>query len=132
MIRRGRQRGFTLVETLVSLAIATVAVTGFYQALSQGAFMGQRADAQAEQMLVATRIMDSVGVEIPLRAGVQETGTLDDHAWELAITNGATPDMSLGIIQPTELIFVYVTVGGLRPDASPLVLRAIRYIETPL
>ncbi|MEO1641387.1 MAG: prepilin-type N-terminal cleavage/methylation domain-containing protein [Pseudomonadota bacterium] len=132
-MRRWRgARGFTLVETLVSLAIATIAVTGFYQALAQGAFMEQRADAQADQMFVAARIMDRVGVDIDLRPGTQENGALDGFEWRVAVTNSATEDMALGIVTPTELIFVYVTVAGGREDAPPLVLRAIRYIETPL
>ena len=132
MRRRGPQSGFTLVETLVSLAIATLAVTGFYRALSLGMFMESRADVQAEQMLVATQVMDRIGVDVPLRAGTQLTGNADGLDWSLVVSEGSTPDMNLGIIQPEELIFLYVSVESSREDGSPLVLRGIRYIETPL
>lgn len=132
MRRTRRQRGFTLVETLVSLAIATLAVSGFYQALSLGLFMERRADAQAVQMLVATQVMDRVGVDVPVRAGLQETGTAQGLDWSLVVSEGGTPEMNLGIVQQNELIFIYVTVNSDRPDGSPLVLRGIRYIETPL
>lgn len=132
MRRTRRQRGFTLVETLVALAIATVAVSGFYQALSLGLFMERRADAQAVQMLVATQVMDRIGVDVPLRAGLQETGTAQGLDWSLIVSESGTPDMDLGVIQQDELLFIYVTVNSDRPDGSPLVLRGIRYVETPL
>lgn len=132
MRRRSSQRGFTLIETLVSLAIATIAVTGFYQALSQGLFMEQRADVQADQMLVATQILDRVGVDIPVRAGMQDTGTTQGMAWSYAVSEDGTADMALGALRPNELLYIYVTVESARPDGSPLVLRGIRYVETPL
>jgi prepilin-type N-terminal cleavage/methylation domain-containing protein len=132
MRRTGRHRGFTLIETLVSLAIATLAVTSFYQALSLGLFMERRADDQAVQMLVATQVMDRVGVDVPVRAGTQETGTAQGLDWSMVISEGGTSEMNLGVIQQNELIFIYVTVEPDRADGSPLTLRGIRYLETPL
>ncbi|WP_108813287.1 PulJ/GspJ family protein [Loktanella sp. Alg231-35] len=132
MRRRRPSRGFTLVETLVSLAIATMAVTGFYQALSQGLFMERRADVQAEQMLVATQVLDRVGIDLPLRIGLQDSGTIQGLEWSLSVTERGTPDMTLGPVQSGELAFIYVTVESPRPDGSPLVLRGIRYRQTPL
>jgi len=132
MIRRGKQRGFTLIETLVSLAIATLAITGFYQALSTGLFMERRSGVQAEQMLVATQIMDRVGVDLAVRPGVQETGFIRDLGWSLVISDSGTSDMQLGRIEPNELLFVYVTVAPQTPDGASLILRGIRYRETPL
>ncbi len=132
MSRARRQSGFTLIETLVSLAIATLVVSSFYQALSLGLLMERRADNQAAQMLVATQVFDRVGVDVPIRPGVQDIGTSQGLDWTLVISEGGTPDMNLGIIQPNELIYIYVTVDSARPDGSPLVLRGIRYVETPL
>ena len=132
MRRTGRQRGFTLIETLVSLAIATLAVSGFYQALSQGLFMQQRANAQAEQMFVATQVLDRIGVDIPLRPGQQDTGTLQGLAWSYVVSGSGTSDMNLGPLRPNELIYIYVTVNSARSGGNPLVLRGIRYVETPI
>ncbi|MEL6839241.1 MAG: prepilin-type N-terminal cleavage/methylation domain-containing protein [Pseudomonadota bacterium] len=132
MIRRRRQRGFTLVETLVSLAIAALAISGFYQALSTGLFMERRATVQADQMLVATQIMDRVGVDVPLRAGLQDTGIIRGMGWELTVSESGTSDMRIGAVRPNELLFVYVTVTPPVPGGTPLVLRAIRYRGTPL
>lgn len=132
MKRTSRQRGFTLIETLVSLAIATIAVSGFYQALSQGLFMEQRSDIQAEQMLVATQVLDRIGVDVPLRPGQQDTGSLQGLEWTYVVSDTGTADMRLGPLRPDELIYIYVTVNSSRADGSPLVLRGIRYVETPL
>lgn len=132
MMGRRRQRGFTLVETLVSLAIATLAITGFYQALSTGLFMERRSSVQAEQILVATQIMDRVGVDLAVRPGTQDSGTVRGMDWSLVVSESGTADMQLGVIQSNELLFVYVTVAAQDPSGSPVVLRGIRYRETPL
>ena len=132
MIRRARQKGFTLIETLVSLAIATLAITGFYQALSTGLFMEQRSGMQAEQMLVATQIMDQVGVDFGVVPGTQNNGVIRDMEWSLVVSESGTGEMRLGPVQAGELLFIYVTVAPPRAEGSPLTLRGIRYRETPL
>lgn len=132
MMRRAGHKGFTLIETLVSLAIATLAITGFYQALSTGLFMERRSGMQAEQMLVATQIIDRVGVDLAIRSGLQDNGVIRGMDWTLVVSESGTPDMRLGVVQPNELLFVYVTVAPPVDDGRPVTLRAIRYRETPL
>ena len=132
MTGRHRNRGFTLVETLVALAIATLAVVGFYQGLSQGLFMERRADSQAAQMFVATQIFDRIGVDVPLRAGMTENGTLQGLDWTMVMSDRPTDDMALGPLQTGEIVFVFVSVASDQPGGAPLVLRGLRYAETPL
>lgn len=132
MMRRANHKGFTLIETLVSLAIATLAITGFYQALSTGLFMERRAGMQAEQMLVATQIMDRVGVDLAIRPGLQDNGVIRGMDWTLVVSESGTADMRLGVVQPNELLFVYVTVAPTVEGGNSVTLRAIRYQETPL
>lgn len=132
MMDRRHNRGFTLVETLVSLAIATLAVVGFYQGLSQGLFMEWRADSQAAQMLVATQIMDRIGVDVSLRAGVTENGSLRGLDWTMVMSDRPTDDMMLGFVQSGEIIYIYVSVESDQPGGAPLVLRGLRYAEIPL
>ena len=132
MRRSKSQRGFTLIETLVSLSIAALAVSGFYQALSTGLFMERRSGIQADQMLVATQLFERVGIDLVLRTGAQETGTSKGLEWSLTISEGGTSDMQLGPIQANEVLFVYVTVESPQADGVPLVLRGIRYRETPI
>ncbi len=132
MFRRRRDKGFTLIEALVALAVATLSVVGFYQALSQGAFMEQRAGWQAEQMLVATQVLDRVGVDIPVRNGLQDNGNSRGLDWTLTIADTGTADMALGPVRGGELLYIYVSVAAVQPEGNPLVLRGIRYAQTPL
>jgi prepilin-type N-terminal cleavage/methylation domain-containing protein len=124
--------GFTLVETLVALAIAATVLGGFYNALSTGSLLGRRADDQAARVLAAMTVLDRVGVDIPLRIGTVETGTTGTLTWELVIGETPPPDMQLGPIFPGELIFVSVRVTDSDGSAPPVVLRAIRYAEAPI
>lgn len=129
---RRQTRGFTLVETLVALAIAGLVLGGFYTALSTGSLLDRRASDQAARVLLATTVLDRVGVDIPLRIGTVENGTEGAMGWELAIGDTPPPDMQLGPIFPGELIFVSVSVTDREGDAAPVVLRAIRYAEAPI
>lgn len=129
---RHAARGFTLVETLVALAIAALVLGGFYNALSTGSLLDRRANDQAARVLLAATVLDRVGVDIPLRIGTVENGTEGGLAWQLAIGDTPTPDMQLGPIFEGELIFVSVSVVDRDGDTPPVVLRAIRYAESPI
>lgn len=132
MIRRRRQRGFSLIETLVALAIAVMALNGFYSALSTGVLLGRSADRQAAQMQVAAMILDRVGPVYAVSPGLTENGVAEGMDWTLVISDRPTEDMRLGPIQANELLYVYVTVQPERQRGQPVVLRGIRYAETPL
>lgn len=135
-MRRARRqpgsRGFTLIESLVALAIAAIVLQGFYAALSTGGLLERRADAQAARVLVAATVLDRVGVDIPLRDGTRRTDRLDGFDWTLAIGTTPAPDMDLGPVRAGELLYVSVSVT--RPDdpAPPVTLRAVRYAQDPL
>ncbi|WP_411889135.1 type II secretion system protein J [Yoonia sp. SDW83-1] len=132
MIRRGRMRGFTLIESLVALAIAALIINGFYSALSTGSLLDRRTSAQAEKVLLATNVIDRVGIDLPLRIGTVETGTQNGLQWELIIGATPTADMQLGEVYPNELIFVSVSVTDPTETTTPVVLRSIRYAQSPL
>lgn len=128
--RRLNTHGFTLLESLVALAIATVVINGFYGALSTGTLLQGRADLQAERMLVAAGVLDRVGIDLPLRSGTVLSDTTRGHAWELIVTPQPPVDMAAAA-QPG-LLFVSVAVSDPDGTSDPVVLRAIRYAESPL
>ena len=131
MIRRRAARGFTLLETLVSLAIAALVLNGFYEGVATGTRLIARGDQQAERMLVAASVLDRVGADIPLRGGTTDRGTTDGHAWELVVT--AAPPSDLRQVAPVDgrLLFVSVTVAAPDGGDDVIVLRAARYAPSP-
>jgi hypothetical protein len=117
---------------MVALAIAAVVISGFYSALSTGSLLDRRAAQQADKVLLATTVLDRVGVDIPMRLGTVETGTQRAMDWQLIISGTPSPDMDLGQIYPNELVFLSVSVSDPQGVSSPVVLRAIRYAQSPL
>jgi prepilin-type N-terminal cleavage/methylation domain-containing protein len=133
MMRVGRKtRGFSLIEALVALAIAAIVINGFYSALSTGSLLDRRSAQQAEKVLLATTVLDRVGVDIPLRIGTVENGRQRELDWELIISDAPTSDMQLGAVYPNELMFVSVSVSDPLSISTPVVLRAIRYAQSPI
>jgi len=133
MKRAGRKtRGFSLIEALVALAIAAIVINGFYSALSTGSLLDRRSAQQAEKVLLATTVLDRVGVDIPLRIGTVENGRQRELDWELVISDIPTDDMQLGAVYPNELMFVSVSVSDPLNISTPVVLRAIRYAQSPI
>lgn len=133
MMRAGRKtRGFSLIEALVALAIAAIVINGFYSALSTGSLLDRRSAQQAEKVLLATTVLDRVGVDIPLRIGTVENGRQRELDWELIISDAPTSDMQLGAVYPNELMFVSVSVSDPLSISTPVVLRAIRYAQSPI
>ncbi len=129
MRRRGsRSRGFSLIEALVALAIAAAVITGFYTALSTGMQLRAKAANQAEAVLLAATVMDSVGIDIPLRIGTQTQGEEEAGQWSLVISDRPPPDMGDMPFGSGTLAYISVAVTG----QQNVVLRSVRYVQSPL
>lgn len=70
-----RDAGFTLIETLVALAILSIALGVLLAVFGDGIRRQGRAEQLAMATLQAQSLLARVGVDIPLRTGVA-TGTL--------------------------------------------------------
>ena len=128
-MRRRRSRGFALAEALVAVAIAAVTLSGFYGALSVSARLERTSEAQAEAVLLATSVMDRVGIDIPLRPGTVLQDREGERTWRLTIVQGVPRDLRAGAFSSDGLLTVAVEVRGVGPDVA---LRSLRYAPSPL
>jgi type II secretion system protein I len=63
------ERGFTLIEVMVALAIATLMMVGLMRSFSLGLTTVGRAREAIDAALIAESTLESIGVEFPLVAG---------------------------------------------------------------
>jgi prepilin-type N-terminal cleavage/methylation domain-containing protein len=79
------ERGFTLVETLVSLAILTISLVALIEIFGVG-FRGVRmSELDAAALQLATSELARAGTETPLQAGQQQGTTSGGLEWSVVI-----------------------------------------------
>lgn len=79
------ERGFTLVETLVSLAILTLTLVALMEIFGVG-FRGVRmSELDTAALQLATSQLARAGTETPLRAGQQQGATSGGLEWSVVI-----------------------------------------------
>jgi general secretion pathway protein I len=95
------EKGFTLVETLVSLAMLTLGLVALVQIFGNG-FRGIRdSDLDANALQWATSQLARAGTETPLQAGQQQGTTPAGLEWTITIEPYQAPaqreDMPTGL-----------------------------------
>ena len=88
--RRDKRRGFSLIESLVALAIAGGVLSAYYQAVSTSMDLERGSRIRTEAALVAAELVEQVGSKIPLEPGVFEGQRAKGIVWRLQILPGAT------------------------------------------
>ncbi len=78
-------RGFTLIEIVVSLLILSIASAVIFEGFSLGFRNARTADDFAQAVLIAQSKLDPAGVTEPLAAGTLSGEELDKYAWTLRI-----------------------------------------------
>ena len=84
-IRSTGERGFTLVETLVALAVFALAFAGLYRALDGGWQGLRRAQLEIEAIEVAKSRLAAAGIATPLIEGREAGETADGVRWQIEI-----------------------------------------------
>jgi|SRR5579863_7104745 len=85
-----RERGFTLLETLVALAIAGMAFVALFQAGSTGLFAVDAASRANEAVERAQSRLASLGAGVALIPGDSEGDDGDGYHWHLHVQPVAT------------------------------------------
>lgn len=84
-MNRSDERGFTLLEVLVALAILVFGLAAFYQALGGGLQAGVSAEREWRAIEAADRLLTELGRSTPLRDG-EATGEFPDgQRWTLRV-----------------------------------------------
>jgi prepilin-type N-terminal cleavage/methylation domain-containing protein len=83
-----RERGFSLIESLIALAIASAVMTAYFQSLSASLLLDRRSKAQANAALIAANLLDQVGAEIAVEPQVLEGLAPGVGQYTLTITPG--------------------------------------------
>lgn len=117
--------GFTLLEVLVSFAIAALAVPPVLHLMSQGLGAGTAAEAQLRATIHARSLLASAWGE-EMREGVAEGGTDDGFSWSRTVV---ASDVPMGRL--AEYV-VTVKVGWRRPaTAGEVMLQTLRAAPPP-
>ena len=106
-----RQQGFTLIETVVALAIFAAAFSALHLTFS-GAWRGVRnAEGATTLVEVAKSRLAAAGIETPLEEGIQSGRTEDGFDWEINI-RPYKREAEFEALQKVESFWVPVRVSG--------------------
>ena len=123
--RRG-ERGFTLLETVVALAILAVALTALFRAFSDGLRGVAAAEAYGVRAAQAQAKLETVGATIPLAPGDYRGRTADGARWHVRVRVWrGMPPRATGVVP----LAVRVTVHG--ADGREVVLNTLRLGSPP-
>lgn len=107
---RPNERGFTLVETLVSLAMLTLVLVALMEIFGVG-FRGVRmSELDTAALHLATSQLARAGTETPLRAGQQQGTASGGLAWSVVIEPHPPRDAEGDARHPGGLEAYWVTV----------------------
>jgi prepilin-type N-terminal cleavage/methylation domain-containing protein len=122
---RENESGFTLVETLVALAVSAMVIA----AIARLTYAGQRTAIASERRVDAVETLRKVVVALPSRAqlGGALTGSLDGHAWRVeAKAFSQTPLLPKGARVEWMPMLVHVAVRGPAGDLIGLDMVRLR------
>lgn len=78
-------RGFTLLELLLAFVVFALSFATVLEILSGSMRNTVKARHYTEAALTAQSVMDQVGLEIPLEAGITTSGEAGDYRWEIEL-----------------------------------------------
>lgn len=121
---RPSEDGFTLLEVIVALAIATASIAALYQIYAVGWRGVRLASLDRVAIEVAKNELTSAGVETPLAEGTASGVSADGVEWTTEIRPYALPDAPISLNEPArpEAYWVSVKVawreGPFHPERS--------------
>ena len=127
------EAGFTLVESIVALAILVLTFGALYQAFSQGAGGYRRAELALAASELAQSLLDEAGTTEPLAAGTRQGTSPEGYGWQV-LTIPYEPRRRPGDGAGPAAYWVTVTVGWQARAAgapSSFTMATLRLQEAP-
>lgn len=106
------ERGFTLVEVMVAMAILVTVVLGMLSVYKSGFFITQQAGDRTQALNFAQQVIEEKRIDtVNLTAGVTSGVSVADYTYKVNITDVSTADYP-------DLYQVAVTVDYITPGGS--------------
>lgn len=80
-----RQKGFTLLEVVVAMAIVSLGVVTLFEVFSLALRLGEKSVAKTEAVTLSRRVIDEALIFRKLRGGTEEGSFGGDHHWKLQV-----------------------------------------------
>ncbi len=81
----GRDRGFTLLEVLIALAILGLSLTVLFNLFGNSLNLAREGETEAAAAALAQSLLERLGPETPIRDGDLTGKTADDLRWRLHV-----------------------------------------------
>lgn len=120
-------RGFTLIEVLVALAIASFSLTTLLHALGTSARQTEISREYSTATYLAESGLARIGRDLPLEAGLQQGQFDETYAWRANITDAVSTRLSeprTMIVKPFQVDFTVWWESG--DKVRDLTLRTLR------
>jgi general secretion pathway protein I len=79
------QKGFTLLEVVVAMAIVTLGVVTLFEVFSLALRLGTRSVAKTEAVTLSRQVIDEALVLRKVREGVEQGSFGGEHPWKLQV-----------------------------------------------
>jgi general secretion pathway protein I len=120
-----RDRGFTLVEVVIAIAILALVAGVIFRVNSDSIRNVQRADALADASVLAQSLIAKVGIEIPLREGQTRGQSSTGLQWRVQMKRyGDTTDRAQWPLAAYTVVAEVTLRDGL--DIQPVALITLR------
>ena len=97
---RCREQGFALLEAIVAMAIASLALTTIYRTIGDGMRTASRVQTMQAAIVVARSHLDSLGSDGTLQSGASAGAYDNGMRWRLSIADLSTATGEAATLRP--------------------------------